>query len=72
MKKLQAIDYILIVEVALMLIGLVYIVSRPAPACIESLDVTKGQNFNQPILTKHNCTDGQVPTNWRAFEPKGN
>jgi hypothetical protein len=70
MKKLQLIDYILIVEGIALVLMLGYVFTRPPAKCIESLDVTKGQNFNQPILTMHNCYAGQVPTNWRDFEAK--
>jgi hypothetical protein len=70
MKRLQLIDYILIVEGVVLVIFLGIIIARPAPPCIESLDVTRGQNFNQPILTLHNCQSGEVPTNWRDFEPR--
>lgn len=45
----------------------VVIVTRPTPPCTESLDVTKGQNFNQPILTEHNCSAGQIPINSKNF-----
>lgn len=70
MKKLQLIDYALIVGVTAIIGLMAVIVARPAPPCVETLDVTQGQNFNQPILTKHNCINGEVPTNWRNFEPK--
>lgn len=70
MKKLQVIDYILIIEGIALTVMLVAFIAKPGRPCYESLDVTKGQNFNQPILTEHNCVAGQVPTNWRDFEPK--
>jgi hypothetical protein len=76
MKRLQAIDYILIIEGVVLAIMLVALVTRPTPPCYESLDqypnLPDHGNFGQPILTEHNCVAGQVPTNWRDFEPKGN
>lgn len=70
MKKLHLIDYILIVEGIVLVVFIGMIIARPPAPCTESLDVTKGQNFDQPILTMHNCYAGQVPTNWRDFEAK--
>lgn len=71
MRKLKLIDYVLILEGIVLILLLGFIVFRPSPPCTESLDVTPGKNFNQPILTLHNCEPGEVPTNWRDFEPKG-
>ena len=66
---------VLIVEAIIIVVGLGYIITRPAPPCTESLDYYPNfpdhGNFGQPILTKHNCTEGQIPVNWRDFEPKG-
>jgi hypothetical protein len=70
MKKLHLIDYILIIEGIALVVFLGMIITHSTAPCNESLDVTKGQNFDQPILTKHNCTDGEIPTNWRNFEAK--
>ena len=67
---MKTIDYILIAEGVLLAILAGIIIARPAPACYESLDVTKGQNFNQPILTEHNCKAGELPSNWQNFEAK--
>ena len=74
MKRLELVDIILIVEIFLIIIGLVIIITRPAQACYESLDkypnLPPNGNFGQPILTKHNCSEGEIPSNWRDFTPK--
>lgn len=69
MHKLKLIDYLLIAGIIAIVVLLAIGIARPTP-CVETLDVTKGKNFNQPILTEHNCKAGELPTNWQDFEPK--
>lgn len=61
----------IIIASILALIGFVWIL-QPQP-CTESLDyypnLPDHGNFGQPILTQHNCSAGEVPINWRDFEP---
>lgn len=72
MRKL--INAVLVVEAILIVVLLAFIVTRPPEPCYESLDIHKeippSGNFGQPILTKHNCKEGEIPTNWRDFTPK--
>lgn len=57
----------------LIAVGLVWLIAKPGVPCTESLDyypnLPDHGNFGQPILTEHNCSPGETPTNWRQFAP---
>lgn len=66
-------NIVIVIVVAVMIAEFGFIASRPHP-CIVSLDyypnLPDHGNFGQPILTKHDCQQGQIPTNIRDYLPK--
>ena len=54
----KLVDYVLSIEVILMIALLTYVVLRPTPPCTLSFEIHKGINFDQPYPTYRHCGAG--------------
>ena len=62
MTKLKIIDYILIIEVVIIVGMLTYVIVRPDQPCTLTFEIQKGRNFDQPYPVYTHCSNGGPAT----------